>query len=72
MFPNEAFCLACRKSKNYTDLEEHNWFYEYNVHKAFWLKESKETIKEVLSNNIDTPPVDVDKYIDNAYKNMIF
>ena len=72
MYPSEAFCLACRKSKNYTDLEEHNWFYEYNVHKAFWSKESKETIKEILSKNIDTTPVDIDEYIDNAYKNMIF
>jgi hypothetical protein len=66
MYPNEDFCLGCRKSKDYTDLEEHNWFYERSIHEALWSNCSKEELKEVLSKNIDVPPIDVDEYIDKV------
>ena len=66
MYPNEDFCLGCRKSKDYTDLEEHNWFYERSIHEALWSNCSKEELKEVLSKNIDVPPIDIDEYIDKV------
>lgn len=65
--PREIFCLACRKSKDFTDLEEHNKFFEEKVLPAFSQKLSKERIKETILSNVDTPPdtIDLDKYIDD-------
>jgi hypothetical protein len=31
MFPREEFCKHCRKEKDFTDLEEHNWIFESNL-----------------------------------------
>ena len=31
MFPREEFCKHCRKDKDFTDLEEHNWIFERNL-----------------------------------------
>lgn len=71
-FPREQFCLACRKSQDFTDLEEHNKFFEEQVHRAFWEKQPKEKIKEIILSNIELPPdtIDIDEYIDNTIKNF--
>jgi hypothetical protein len=31
LFPREEFCKHCRKEKDFTDLEEHNWIFESNL-----------------------------------------
>ena len=33
MFPREEFCKHCRKEKDFTDLEEHNWLFERSLDK---------------------------------------
>ena len=68
LYPREEFCLGCRKSKDFTDLEAHNTFFEQQIHTAFWARKSNEEIKQRVLTNEDTPPVDIDKYIDIAYK----
>jgi hypothetical protein len=68
LFPREEFCLGCRKSKDFTDLEAHNSFFEQQIHTAFWARKSKEDIKERILTNEDTPPVNINDYIDIAYK----
>jgi hypothetical protein len=68
LFPRKQFCLACRKSFDFTDLEEHNKFFEEQIHRVIWEKQPKEKIKEVVLKNIDLPPVDIDVYIDASIK----
>jgi hypothetical protein len=31
LFSREEFCKHCRKEKDFTDLEEHNWIFENNL-----------------------------------------
>ena len=68
LFPRKEFCLACRTSKDFTDLEAHNTFFEQKIHSSFWARKSKEYIKEIILTNEDIPPVNIDEYIDIAYK----
>jgi hypothetical protein len=63
-FPREEFCLGCRASKNFTDLESHNIFFEREIHQAFWSKQPKDVIKERILTNEELPPVNIDEYID--------
>ena len=68
VFPREEFCLACRKSMDFTDLEEHNKFFEEKVHRVVWENQPKDVIREIVLTNIDLPPVDIDTYIDLSLK----
>jgi len=68
LFPREEFCLGCRASKAFTDLESHNIFFETEIHHAFWSKQPKETIKERILTNEELPPVNIDEYIDIVLK----
>lgn len=70
LFPRKDFCLACRKSKDFTDLVAHNKFFEEEVHKALWEKQPPSHVKEVILRNEELPPesIDIDAYITDCSK----
>lgn len=62
LYPLEKFCIGCDLTKDFTNLESHNHFYEREILPNIG---DNEKIKELIKNNINKPVINYDTSIES-------